>query len=142
MPGHNSRPMASDGLNIQRIAKTAAIAFGLLFFNKLGLPALFFSLPSSSGAMIAGSQGLAFRASTLFMLGVCTNVAFVPKIVVWTVARFLNLFLLTGRFVAAGNIGAWAASPTYIALTVFCPHSGDLFFAEWLLRRNRLAEGL
>lgn len=112
--------MASDGLNIPRIAKTAAISFGLLFLNKLGLPGalVFFAIIFS--AMIAGSQGLAFRASTLFMLGVCTNNAFVPKTVVWTVARFLNLFLLTGRFVAAGNVGAWATSPTYIALTVFC----------------------
>jgi hypothetical protein len=120
MQGRSDFPVASDALNVSRIAATAIVAFGLLFLNKVGLGGTLVFFGVVLLAMLAGSPGLAFRASTLLMLGVCANVAFVPKTAVWTIARFVNLFLFTGRFVTAGANAAWATSPPYVALSAFC----------------------
>lgn len=120
MPARDDLSFACTGLSLPRIAKMVAVALGLLFLNKLGLGGtlLFFGIVFA--AMLAGSGALAFKASTLFMLGVCANIAFVPKIVVWTIARFVNLFTFSGRFLAAGRVGAWSASPPYLAVVAFC----------------------
>jgi hypothetical protein len=70
--------------------------------------------------MMVGKTQWAVAGFNLALLGLVANVAFVTKTVIWTFARFANLFLFAGRFTFAGSDGRWMRLPPYLWLTAFC----------------------
>lgn len=129
-PGQFSRPLSvpaawpanaypCTGLSARRIIEYTAFALVMIFLNRFGLPgnALFFMIII---AMVASRPLYAVMGMNLAMLGLVANVAFVQKTIVWTFARFANLFLFAGRFGLAGGNAAWSKSPAYLWLTAFC----------------------
>lgn len=111
----------SDGLSYSRLFTFVALALSGIFLNKLGLSGnvVFFAIILY--VTLAGTAPHALMATTLFMLAVCANNAFVAKTSIWTVARFINLFTFTGRFslTSAGMRGT-SLGLSYATLLLFC----------------------
>lgn len=118
-PAEN-RPFACQGLSYGRLFTLVVLALAGLFLNKLGLAGNLVFFASLLFVTMAGNPPHALLATTLFMLAVCANTAFVAKTPIWTVARFVNLFTFSGRFAIGGT--GMRGSPlgaAYVALLVF-----------------------
>jgi hypothetical protein len=108
-----------QGLSPIRIATLSLFGLGMIFLNKLGSAgnALFFAIIA---VMMLRSPLTAIMGMNLGLLGLVANVAFVTKTAVWTLSRFLNLFVFAGRFALAEGDHRWMRSPPYLWLTAFC----------------------
>lgn len=112
-------PYPCKGLSLRRIGGLSLFALGMIFLNKLGFPGsiTFFVIVVF---MLVGSPLTAVMGMNLGLLGLVANFAFVPKTAVWTLARFVNLFVFAGRFVLGGRDQSWMSSPPYLWLNAFC----------------------
>jgi hypothetical protein len=107
-------------LNPLRVVVIAACLCGLLLVNKLGGigTAAFFTVLA---VMIVKSPEAAFLALMLAGAGLLSNMAIVPKDVVWTIGRLAILFVCLFRFsidLGSGR-GSLLRQPFYLALLAF-----------------------
>ena len=115
-----SAHLPCEGFSVQGVALKAIAAFGLILVNKLGLPGniLFFAIVMAM--IMAGTPRAAVMGMTLALLALCANTAFVVKTAVWTIARFINIFMFSGRFVVIeSRDNRWLTSPSYVSLLAF-----------------------
>lgn len=107
------------GLSLVRVAMLSLFGLGMIFVNKLGAAGnvIFFSVIV---VMMLPSPLTAVMGMNLGLLGLVANVAFVTKTAVWTVSRFVNLFLFAGRFVLPEGDRRWMLSAPYLWLNAFC----------------------
>ncbi len=109
-------------LNAARIAKDAALTLALVLLNLGGIPgsSIFFAILT---VMVFWKPSAAYKAVLISALGLILNEAFVPKTVVWTVARLVLPMLACARFLidlaATRGGGAGGMKGTYATLMVY-----------------------
>jgi hypothetical protein len=109
-----------EGLSVTRISVMAIGALALVFVNKLGAigNGIFFTVVVLM--ILAGHPQTALAGITTAILALCANTAFVEKTIIWTFARFINLFTFSSRFALASGVGfGWMTTPEYLSLTTF-----------------------
>lgn len=133
----------------QRILLRAALIVALLLVNKLGAAGsvAFFGILL---VMVMRSPESAFMAFTIGMVGLVSNMAIVPKNLVWTPCRLAILFVCAARFSAdlAGmgrslfRYGYYSALCLFVFIAALCSIASGYYLQIALLKLVSFSVGL